>query len=192
MGKGLPRTLARRAARLALGTPSGSGNIASAEADLRVQRSKFTLVNQAIALVDEAGVVAYGSQQLLEFPEGRILFLGATANLTVEKSSAGVNDDFDGDFGLGTTAAGNNATLATTEQNLIPTTATPQASSGATTAKGGSTSTEGAKILQGESTPAEVHLNFLVDDADHDVTGTPANLVVNGTVEVLWAFLGDF
>lgn len=153
-----------------------------------VRRLAITLSNVAITMVDEAGVVAYGSKLLYTFAEGLIFHKASSANLTIVKSGAGINADFDGDFGLGTTAAGNNNALATTEQNLIPTTATPQAVAGAATAKGISTSTEGAKPLDGTAAALALYLNFLIDDADQDGGGT---FLVSGTIEVAYEWVGD-
>lgn len=150
---------------------------------------KFT--NVAFAMTDAAGVVAYSGKKVYDLPEGDIMFFGATANLVLTKSSSGVIDTWDGDFALGTVTAAADATLTSTEANLIPSTATPQAVAAATTAKGVSTSTEGAKIFNGTGTAVDVYLNFLVDDTDQDVTTTPCNLIVNGTVTLFWANLGD-
>jgi hypothetical protein len=85
-------------------------------------------------------VVAYGSQKVFDFPASLIAILGASTDLDVTKSGSGINADFDGDFALGTAAASNNASLTGTEQNVIASTATPQASSGVTTADGESVS----------------------------------------------------
>ena len=148
----------------------------------------FTFDDMAVAMVDEAGVVAYAGTKILDFPEGAVAIIGAVADLALTKSSAGINDTWDGDFGVGTVTASNNATLATTEQNIIPTTATPQAVSGVSSANGVSTA---ALYLDGTTTPADVYLNFLIDDADHDVTGTPANLIVNGTMKLHYVWLGN-
>lgn len=157
-----------------------------------VHQTTITLTSAVFALTDEAGVVAYSGVKLYDMPAGQIVFLGAVADLAVTKSSAGVNADWDGDVGLGTTTAGNNNALATTEQNLIPTTATPQAVAGVTTADCKSTSTEIAPaVIDGTTTAMDVYLNFLVDDADHDVTGTAANLLVTGTVKITWINTGD-
>jgi type II secretory pathway component GspD/PulD (secretin) len=141
-------------------------------------------------LADEAGVVAYGGLKIYDFPQGYIYMQSAVADLAITKSSAGVNDDWDGDIGLGTVTASNNATLAATEQNIISTTATPQAAAGATTGDGVSTATEHA-ILDGTSAAVDLFVNLLVDDADHDVTSTPCNLILNGTITVNWLFMGD-
>jgi hypothetical protein len=171
---------------------AGTGVTAVQHANGRVV---ITFVNVAIPMVDEPGVVAFGSLKVLDLPEGFLAFHGASANLTLTKSQAldlGLIALWDGDFGLGTTAAGNNNALATTEQDLIPTTPTPQAVAGATTAKGVSTATEAFKILDGHTTPKDVYLNFIVDDTDHDVTAQAVNIIVNGTITLVYDNLGDY
>ena len=188
--KGLRRSLRNLYQALEAGSLAGSGTLRNLGIGA-ARQSLLIFEDRAFPLTDEAGVVAFAGAKVFDFPEGLILFQGAVANLALTKSSAGVNDDWDGDFGLGTVTASNNATLAATEQNLIPTTPTPQAVSGATTAKGLSTASESGILLDGTTTPADVFLNFLVDDADHDVTGTPCNLIVNGTLRLYWQLLGD-
>lgn len=170
--------------------PAVTGLSASEQGAGPIHKTVFTFEDVDFALVDEAGVVAYAGKKLYDFPAGHIKVLGAVADLDVVKDAAGVNDAFDGDFGLGTATASNNGTLAATEQDIIPTTATPQAVAGATTAQG----KNAADIapLDGTGTPVDLFLNFLVDDADHDVTTTPTNLTVSGTVTVTWVNLGDF
>jgi hypothetical protein len=174
-----------------LGAAAGTG-VTATEVGGGMRKVVITLTNTPIPLVDEAAVVAYGGLKVWDAPEGAFLFHGATANLAVTKSSAGVNDDWDGDFGLGTATAGNDATLSGTEEDLIPSTATPQAVAGATTATGQSTATEGGAIFDGTTTAKDVYLNVLVDDADHDVTSTPCNLIMNGTIELYYTNLGDY
>lgn len=193
MAKGLQRSLRRRVygRPVDAGLPDGTGVAAKQLGNQAIQRTVLTLTNAAVPLTDEAGVVAYGGLKIYDFPAGLILFLGAVADLALTKSSAGVNANWDGDVGLGTVTASNNATLSSTEQNLIPTTPTPQASAGATTADCKSTSTESGAILDGTSTAVDAYLNLLVDDADHDVTGTACNLIVNGTITLTWINLGD-
>ncbi|MEW6210153.1 MAG: hypothetical protein AB1631_17435 [Acidobacteriota bacterium] len=173
------------------GAANGTGVVATEYGDGANHKTVLTLTNTPIPLTDEAGVVAFGSLKVYDFPAGLINFKGAVADLAVTKSSAGVNDDWDGDFGVGTVSAGNNNALATTEQNFIPSTATPQATAGATTAKGKSTDTEANKVLDGTGTPIDIYLNALVDDTDHNVGATPCNLIFNGTITFLWENAGD-
>lgn len=151
-----------------------------------IQRTRITLSSFSITMTDEAGVVAYGGAKIYDMPVGNIKILGATADLTVTKSGAGINNDFDGDFAIGTVTASNNASLSLTEQNVIPTTATPQASSGATTAKG--INIADIAPLDGTSTAIDLFLNFLIDDADQDGGGA---LLVSGTILITWINLGD-
>jgi len=153
-------------------------------------RTVLTFTNRSQSMTDEAGVVAYGGSKVFDMPEGNIQIFGATANLTVTKSGAGINADFDGDFSVGTVTASNNATLSSTEQNIIPTTATPQAVAGATTAKG--INIAAIAPLDGTATPVDIYLNFLIDDADQDITGGGASsLLYSGTLTICWVNLGD-
>lgn len=101
-----------------------------------LRQTVFTFTNFEVTMTDEAGVVAYGGKKIYDFPNGVIDILGACSDLDITKSGAGINADFDGDFGVGTATASNNATLTGTEQNVIPSTATPQAVAGVTTADG--------------------------------------------------------
>lgn len=174
-----------------VGAVAGSGAVATETSGDGVHKTVIVFTNRVIALADAAGVVAYGGSKVYDFPAGYIQFLGASCDLDITKSSAGVNDDWDGDFGVGRVTTSNNSTLSSTEQDLIPTTPTPQAVAGVTTADGVSTGTEAPKIFDGHTTAIDAYLNFLVDDADHDVTTTPCNLIVNGSLTIVWANLGD-
>ncbi len=185
----VPKTKAENRAfygRTGEGAASGTG--VSSSSSPGTNKTVLTFVNAPLALIDTAGVVARCALKIFDFPEGNIQIIGATVNLALTKSAAGVNADFDGDVALGSAAAAGDATLTSTEANIVPSTATPQAVAGATTAKALSTA---SVLLDGTATPVDLYLNVLVDDADQDVTTTPTNLIANGTVTVLWANLGD-
>lgn len=158
-------------------------------------KTVLTFNNKTVPIVDAAGVVARVALKILDLPEGLIAIAGATANLALEAvtvdpeaETPGVSLTWDGDFGIGSAAAAADATLTGTEQNIIPTTATPQAVAGATTAKGVSTA---ALQLDGTAAAVDIYLNVLIDDVDQDVTSEPANLVINGTVTLVWSLIGD-
>lgn len=194
MAHGNPHTLKNApASASALATPNGTGVSLDYVKELGGgwRQARLRLVNTPVVMADNAGVVAYGSLKVMDMPEGLMAFAGAVMDLAITKSSAGVIDTWDGDIALGTTAADNSAALAATEQDLIPTTATPQAVAGATTGDAKSTSTEAFKLLDGTSAAKDVYLNVLVDDTDHDVTGTPCNLIMNGTITLHYMMLGD-
>jgi len=155
-----------------------------------IHTTVLTLTDTAVALTDEAGQIAYGGLKVYDLPEGAILLYGAVADLAVTKSSAGVNADWDGDISLGTVTAGNDADLTSTEANIVAKTATPQAAAGVTTGDM-VTATAQIGIVDGTGTAADVFVNILVDDADHDVTSTPCNIILNGTITLTWINLGD-
>lgn len=174
----------------ALGTPgyigavAGTGVAVTEAGNSVYHRTTFTLTDVEVTLADEAGVVAHGGLKIYDFPEGLINILGASANLTIE-AGTGINADADGDFSIGTVTASNNATLATTEQNILPTTATPQLVASAGTAKGVSTA---VSVIDGTSTAIDAYLNFLIDDADQDGGGV---ITCNGTITIAWVYMGD-
>lgn len=171
-------------------TPVGTAGTGASLLQEKVGVNKTTVkLDATLALTDEAGVVAYTGRKVFTFPTGNIMILGATLDATVEADAAGVNADFDGDVGVGVVTASNNATLASTEQNIIPTTAIPQAVDSASTLQATSTA---SVIVDGTGTPVPVYLNILVDDADHDVTSTPTNLDVDGDLTIYWVNLGSY
>jgi hypothetical protein len=172
-----------------IGAAAGTGVAATAEnGDGILHQTTLTFTNVDVVLTDEAGVIAYGGLKFYTLPEGAIVVHGAVANLAVTKSSAGVNVDWDGDFAIGTVTAANDADLTSTEADVLPKTATPQAAAGATTAHGVNAA---AAYLDGTTAAKELFVNFLVDDADHDVTSTPCNLILNGTIKITWINAGD-
>lgn len=175
--------------RIGRGVAPAASTVGVVEAEPETNEFVFTLTNAIVPLTDEAGVVAYGGLKFADLPAGAWHVHAAFVNLAITKSSAGVNADWDGDFAIGTVTASNNATLSGTEANVVPSTATPQAAAGATTAKGLSTA---GLMLDGTGTPVDLFLNMLVDDADHDVGGTACNLIANGTIKLVATYLGDY
>lgn len=191
MAQGLIRSLSQLYDYDGQGTVAGTG-VSSTEYGIgAIRKTVFTFTNAQVTMVDEAGVVAYGGLKIYDMPAGAIMFHGCVSDLDLTLTAAGINADWDGDFGIGTVTASNNNSLATTEQNILPTTATPQASGSATTANGQSTATENA-VVDGTSTAVDVYFNILVDDADHDITTTPTNIILNGTITLFWTNLGDY
>ena len=173
-----------------LGPGITSGNATVAEFG-GAKKAILTFNNAQVVMQDNPGVVAFGKLKIATLPAGYVLIMGATTDLAITKSSGGVIDTWDGDFALGTAQLNNDNALNGAEANIIPSTATPQAVAGATTAKGASTGTEAPKIHDGHTTAIDVFLNMIVDDTDHDVTGTPCNLVLNGIVTIVYGMLGD-
>lgn len=157
-----------------------------------VHKTTLTFENVVVALSDNAGVTAYAGKKLYSFPAGYQLLLNSTANLVITKSSAGVNANWAGRFGLGTVTASNDATLTGTEQNILPSTLTPAATAGVASAVGVATATEAPALLDGHVSAVPVFFNVLVNDTDHNVNGTACNFILNGTLTLTWINYGTF
>lgn len=169
------------------GTASTSTAVALDTSSASVRTSTFTLTNLSVAMTDAGAAGCHGSHKLLTFPEGNIVFLGATCNLTVTAGTGGIADGAAVVAGVGTSAvATDNATLTLTEQDLVPSTAATL-TSGAGSAKGKSV-TAGIAVFDGTTTAKGAWLNFAVPDADSTASDT---LTVRGTVTLVWANLGD-
>jgi len=170
---------------------TAAGTVTAVEESAAGRKVTLTFDDETVPVLDNAGVSGYLGLKIYDLPEGLILFFAASADLAITKSSAGVDDDWDGDFGIGTITAAGTTPLAGAEQDLIPTTATPQGIAGVSAAVGISTATEACVPHDGTGTAKDVYLNILIDDADQDVTSTPCNFILNGTITLNYMQCGD-
>lgn len=168
--------------------------IADETGEGRFRTTRIRFADLIVTMADDAGVTAYGGLKVYDMPEGVIEVLGSRANLTrVERTVAvdtGFAAAFDGDASVGTVTAGTGASLSSTEANLVPSFSTAQASAGVS-AGGNSVATTRAGTIDGTSSPMDIFLNLLVDDADQDLTTTASNLAVTGEIELSWMIVGD-
>lgn len=170
MSKGLQRSLRR--GRAALTGPL----------NLRIP------INTTIAIADPGGAVAFASGVIGDFPSGNILFHGAVLYLTATKGDADIIDAFTGNFSLGTTATAD-ATLGTTDANLIPSTAFQTGSGGVSSGnRGVSTTTETGAILDNTDGSLEMNLNFTIADASISADSSVAFV---GALFISYTVLGD-
>lgn len=152
------------------------------------QTVKFT----AVAIeVDGASGVGFGSCVIGDLPEGNFLFLGAVAYVQFDSAGgqAGVVDDWDGDFSIGTTATAD-ATIDGTDANIIPSTATTQAATeDAPRTRGASTATLSGAVFDNTDGSLEFNLNLIIDDAD--ISADNIALTATGELYISYVMLGD-
>ncbi len=152
-----------------------------------IHKTVLTLTNTPIVLTDDAGQGQYGSIKLYDMPAGNNVFLGATIDADLTLTDEAWTDAAEGDVGLGTTAVTNGDALATTEQDIIATTAIA-----AMTAQSGPIDASSASIgIFGAAGAADtdIYLNVRIDDAEaHNTDGG----TITGTVTLVWANFGDF
>ena len=173
MGKGNKRTLDRSALY------GGS---------LRCQKIPF---NVLVDLTD--GNPGVGTKVLRKLKQGNLMFFGALCYVTFTKVSGSITDTFDGDFSIGTTADAN-ATLATTDVDIIQSTAMGAATAGvsprirALTANTSGILTNNVTIFDNTAADLELNLNVLIDDAA--ISGA-AVLRAKGTLFLAALKMGD-
>lgn len=168
--KGLPRSLARANA---LTTPV----------------KKITLaISEVMTFTGATGVVSMATAPISDFPEGNILLLGAVSNLTFTgPTSDNLTNDYQGDYGIGTTPA-SDATISAGDVDIIGATAIP-AATGEVSANVRATNATAA-ILDNTDGSLEINLNVLLD-ANEVTDGESVDVTVTGTVDILYAALGD-
>jgi hypothetical protein len=188
MARGLPRTLSRAAAREAgIAVPKAGFSIATTGRG-GAFRSVLTFNAMQISVTD---ALAYASQKLFDFADGKIRIKGGTASLqfaVLTTRASTINDSASLTWGLGSAAA-SSATLATTMQNVIAT--TTRTLNGATTALSSASTADvvAAATLDGSATAIDLYLNVaFATGTDIDGDGT---LAVSGTITLLWENWGD-
>ncbi|MER9079957.1 hypothetical protein [Mesorhizobium sp. M0895] len=186
--RGLQRTLSRAAAREAGIAPPKAGLSVVTTGRGGSFRSVFTFNAMQISVTD---AVAYASQKILDFADGKIRIKGGTAKLqfaVLTARASTINDNASLTWGLGSAAA-SSATLATTMQNVIA--VTTRTLDGATTALSTASTADvvAAATLDGTSTAIDLYLNVtFATGTDIDADGT---LAITGTITLLWENWGD-
>lgn len=150
-----------------------------------------TTLTLSSVLTTVTDLLAYGSTQILDFPEGRIWVLGTIATLQVGANgvrASTINNSSTVDWALGTAAASNVA-LSATMVDLAP--LSDEAVIGDDSALGTASSSvlTAAAFFDGTATAKDMFLNFGFSDAtDIDADGV---LRTSGTIQITWVHLGD-
>lgn len=172
MSKGLPRSTSR-------GAPQ------------RQEIIKQTITIRDLPVtVDGATGVGFGSAVAGDFPEGNILFLGAVSYIQATgPTSASLGDTWNGDYGFGTTPAGD-ATITGADIDIIGSTPIgPAVAEASPRTRGTSVTATNAAVLDNTDGSLEINLNLLVDDAD--IGADDLVFTVNGELHLSYIVLGD-
>lgn len=152
-----------------------------------VKQTVLSLTATPVTVANTTGA-SFGGVKLYDFPAGRILVLGVTADLSMDWSASDIVATGSGDFSMGTTITAD-ATLDGTDVNLLPSTGMLDPFvAGVGTAKG---ALAASAQFDGTSTAIDANLNIIIDDAD--VADAASDIVlVTGTVKLTWINLGDY
>lgn len=177
-----PNEAEKLANSLAIATPAAL--VTSAEYAARLRKLEFTFDDFVVTMTDATTNGNHGGAKFADLAAGALVVLGAISNLAVE-AAAGIDADAAVVGAVGTAVAGtDNATLTSTEANIIPSTAVTLTSSAGV--MDGEFTTLAA--LNGTGTAVDLYLNFAVPGDDADANST---ITVNGTVEIWVLWLGD-
>lgn len=161
------------------------GNEALRKTVLTITELPLTILD-AVAAAQASGAKIYG------FPQGRINILAAVMSI-VEKTTSAILGTLNGGktckMGVGTTI-GVSATLATTEQDIIPVTSILSSTVINVAAAAARALLAATPVpFDGHSAAKEAYLNFSVP-TDGDLDGD-ATITLTGTVIIVWQPVGD-
>lgn len=165
------------------GSPNGS-NVSVKLVSAGAYHTAYIKLNAVtVTMVKNGTSTAGGGTKIWDFPEGLILPLAASSDLTV--TGTGTKSYL---ASLGTVAAGTDGSLSSTEANFAPSTAA-STTSGSGTCKMKSTAsapTAGAPI-DGTATAVDLYLNSALNA---DGTGAET-LTYSGTITLVFINVGD-
>lgn len=152
-------------------------------------------VQTTITLRDVAQSVVNGTEyqgtKIYDFPQARMYVIGAIATLQQKTTSAlasTLNASSTGAIGVGTATA-SATTLATTMQDIIPTTAFTSSATVNVAGTAVSAVLASPAVFDGTGTAKDLYLNTAyatTTDVDADATQT-----ISGKIVITWANLGD-
>lgn len=170
-----------------LGAPNGATVSAVENGSGPVHQTVLTLTSTPVTVGNTTGA-SFGGVKLYDFPAGRILIHGVTADLSFNWDGTDIAAAGSGDVSLGTTITAD-ATLDGTDVDLLPSTAmTDPFVAGVGAAAGALAS---SAQFDGTTTAKDANLNIIIDDAD--VADAASDVVlVTGTITLTWTNLGDY
>lgn len=167
------------------GAAAGTGVTAKHYAGA-VQKTVLTLPSVNITTTDNGANGAQGGVKVYDFPEGSVVILGVTHNLTLAKVGAGISTTATVLSSLGSAlVTQNDATLTGTEADIVASNSTVLVA-GTGVSKSRSTA---VTFLDGTTTAKDVYLNLNVDAVGSTATDA---VTATGTITILWANAGDY
>lgn len=140
----------------------------------------LTITNIPLTTADNGASGTNGYVQLLDFPAGLVNILGCVTDIDFTVS----NSDANWLGSIGTVQAAADATLSSTEANIVPSTAA-DATSGTGTFN--AVNTTAAILLDGTSTAVDVYLNAA---SSTNPSGAPT-VTASGTITLTYIMCGD-
>jgi hypothetical protein len=167
-------------------TPRHAAGTGGAKVDVSESGDCFnvttlTLSSDTITMTDAAAAGCHGTLDLYVFAAEVNTILVSLPNLTLTAGAGGIADGAALIYSIGTAAVGtDNATLTSTEADVVPSTAATLTSGTVANVKSANTA---AVVLNGNAGAKTIRLNLAVPDADSSGNDT---ITVSGTVTLKW------
>lgn len=173
---------------------ASTAEVSAAESgDAAMHRTVLTLTDLPVSVVSVTTGNGVGGTKVYDFPEGHLYNIGVTADLAISVASANQADFTDatpeGQLGIGTVAPANADALGTDATDDDFATATDFTMAAYADAEV-LLPPEAPASFDGSSTAIDMYVNVLVDAADID-DDTTTEVLINGTIVMTWANLGD-
>lgn len=161
-----------------VGAKNGTG-VTAAEGKSNIHATTLTLASVTLTTTDNGTNGASGNLKVYDLPSGNIVILGAAGSLTLT-GGGGVASNSAVVLSVGSVAAGADATLSSTEANIVPSTAATLSSSAGSC----NMLSTGVAVLDGvTSAAADIYLNAAMPDAGSSGDGS---LVFSGNLVIDW------
>lgn len=154
-----------------------------------VRQTVLTFTNVPVTVANTTGA-SFGSFKFYDFPEGLIHVHGVSAYFSsIVWTGESIVATGSGDFSMGTTATAD-ATLSSTDVNLLPSSAMLDPFVGGVGRSNAHAYLAASAKFDGTTTPVDAYLNVIIDDAD--VSDTDSDTVLfTGTVVITWQNEGN-
>ncbi len=159
-----------------------------------IVRDTIVVKAKTVTLIEDVGgQPAWATLIVGDFPEGNILFLGATAYFTFAGSGADgdLADTWEGNYGVGTTPSTDDTDpIATTMEDITGVVDIAAATAEVSPrTRSVSANADSGLIYDNTDGSLELNLNILVDAAD--ITGDDSVLTINGELYIAYIVLGN-
>lgn len=173
-------------------TSAGNGAVVAAKASAveygegLIHQTVLTFTLTGANDLDMADSAAHGTGvKVYDFPEGRILLLGATVNAVLATTGVNATPNNVVIMGIGSRVQTDDATLDAADVDIIP------ATNCAITTNAGTfkAALAASAHFDGTTTPLDLFVNAGIIDAN---SGAAVTLAVTGTATLTWINLGDY
>lgn len=158
-------------------------------------RTQLQFQNLPVTVANTTGA-SFGSALLYTFPQGLIFvkafmakFSSIAFNTTIGGGSA-IGTGGSGDYSVGTTATAD-ATLSSTDVNLLPSTAMLDPFVGGLGSSNVGSYLAAGALFDGTATAIPAYLNVIIDDADVADAST-STVYFTGSAQITWEWNGDY